>query len=437
MGFQQGLSGLNGAAKNLDVIGNNIANTSTAGFKSSMTQFADVYATSLYGVGGLQIGIGTKVADVAQQFTQGNIAVTNNPLDIAISGEGFFRMEQDGVVSYTRNGQFNLDKDGYIVNTASQQLTGYQADTNGTIIGGGIPVPIQISLAPSPPQVTSEAILDLNLDSQQSTIAGNIDPTNTDSYNHSTSFTVYDEAGNAHGMVLYFQKSGLNTWNVAGYVNGNLVDLSPAAANAAVAPVAGIPQPSTANHVMSLTFDTDGSLLQINGAAAASQSLTIPGSTAAVDALGTGADDLVFAADFTGFTQYGSAFGVSFISQDGYGSGRIAGVSVDREGVIQGRYTNGQTRNLGQVILHSFLNPQGLQPIGNNQWFETAESGQATYGSPGSGVLGYVQSGSIEESNVDMTAELVNLIVAQRMYQANAQTIRAQDQILQTLVNLR
>jgi flagellar hook protein FlgE len=415
MGFQQGLSGLNGAAKNLDVIGNNIANTTTAGFKASTAHFADVYASSLYGVGGLQVGIGTKVADITQSFTQGSTSVTNNPLDMAISGEGFFRMDQDGVITYTRNGQFNLDKDGYVVNSAAQKLTGFIADANGAITGG-TPVDIQLSLAPSPPQATTEAQLDVNLDSQQSAITGAIDPTNAATYNYSTSFTVYDEAGNDHGLVLYFQKTGSNTWNVDGYLNGTQVDLAPAGAG----------------NTMALTFNSNGTIQDINGVAAAVQPLTIPAAT-----LASGAGDLTFDANFTGFTQYGSNSGVSFVSQDGYGSGRIAGVSVDREGVIQGRYTNGQTRTLGQVILNSFLNPQGLQPLGNNQWFETAESGQPTSGAPGSGVLGYVQSGATEDSNVDMTAELVNLIIAQRMYQANAQTISAQNQILQTLVNLR
>lgn len=404
MGFQQGLSGLNSSAKNLDVIGNNIANTSTAGFKAGVAQFADVYATSLYGSGGLDVGIGTKVADVAQQFSQGNISVTSNPLDIAISGEGFFRMNQDGVITYSRNGQFNLDKDGYIINSATQRLTGFVADATGSIVGG-TPVEIQISLAPSPPQVTNEAKLIANLDSQKPVIAGAIDPADATSYTSSTSLTVFDEAGNDHGLVLYFQKSAANTWEVDSYVNGTQV-----------------------GSTFTMTFDTDGTLLT----PAAATSVTIPAAT-----LGSGAGDLTFNLDLTDFTQYGSSFGVSYVSQDGFASGRIAGLSVDREGVIQGRYTNGQTRTLGQVVLYSFLNPRGLQPIGNNQWFETSESGQPTAGSPGSGVLGYVQSGAVEESNVDLTAELVNLIVAQRMYQANAQTIRAQDQILQTLVNLR
>ncbi len=415
MGFQQGLSGLNSSAKNLDVIGNNIANTSTAGFKAGVAQFADVYATSLYGSGGLDVGIGTKVADVAQQFSQGNISVTSNPLDIAISGEGFFRMNQDGVITYSRNGQFNLDKDGYIINSATQRLTGFVADATGSIVGG-TPVDIQISLAPSPPQVTTDAKLIANLDSQKGILAGAINTADATTYTSSTSLTIFDEAGNDHGLVLYFQKTAANRWNVDAYVNGTIVDMNGAAAG----------------NSMTMAFDTDGTLNQINGAAAAATSVTIPGAT-----LGSGAGNLTFDLDLTDFTQYGSSFGVSFVSQDGYASGRIAGIAVDREGVIQGRYTNGQTRTLGQVVLYSFLNPRGLQPIGNNQWFETSESGQPTAGTPGSGVLGFVQSGAVEESNVDLTAELVNLIVAQRMYQANAQTIRAQDQILQTLVNLR
>jgi flagellar hook protein FlgE len=415
MGFQQGLSGLNAAARNLDVSGNNIANASTVGFKTSNAQFADVYASSVTGVGGLQVGVGTKVGAVAQSFTQGNITVTNNPLDLAISGEGFFQVNQGGVVSYTRNGQFNLDKDGYIVNADKQRLTGYGVDALGNIVGG-VPVDIHISLAPSPPKATSTLKLDLNLDSRQSVIAGAINPANATTYNHSTAYTVYDAAGNAHGVVLYFQKAAANAWNVDAYVNGVQVDMDPAGAG----------------NTMTLSFNPDGSLANINGVAAAVVNLTIPAAT-----LGTGAGALTYAANFTGFTQYGSVFGVSYVGQDGYSSGQISGLSVDSDGIINGRYSNGQSRTLGQVILHSFLNPQGLLPMGNNLWVQTGESGQAVVGAPGSGILGVIQSGAVEESNVDLTAELVNLIVAQRMYQANAQTVRAQDQILQTLVNLR
>jgi flagellar hook protein FlgE len=316
-------------------------------------------------------------------------------------------MNQDGVVTFTRNGQFNLDKDGYIVNTSGSRLTGHVADAAGTIVGGA-PVDLLISLQPSPPNLTTLATLEANLDASQAAIAGAIAPATATTYNHSTSFAIYDSEGNDHGMVLYFQKNASNNWDVAGYVNGgNVLNTT-------------------------ITFNTDGSVNQIGGAAPAAIAVTVPAAT-----LNTGAAALTYNLDLTGFTQYGSSFGVSFISQDGYASGRLAGVSVDKEGLIEGRYTNGQSRTLGQVLIHSFLNPQGLQPLGNNQWFETFESGTATPGAPGSGVLGFVQSGAVEDSNVDLTAELVNLIVAQRMYQANAQTIRAQDQILQTLVNLR
>lgn len=417
MGFQQGLSGLNVSSQSLDVYGNNIANSTTVGFKASSAQFADVYASSLYGTSGLQIGIGAKISDVAQAFSQGNIAVTENPLDIAVSGEGFFRMLKDGIETYTRNGQFYLDKDGYVINSSLQQLTGYIADSTGAITGG-TPVAIQLSLAPSPPQVTSQLTVDLNLDSQESALAVAIDPADADTYHFSTSVTVFDEAGNDHGLVLYFQKTASNNWDVDGYINGTQIDLDHL----------------NADSTMELAFNTDGTINTINGAAAAVFSLP----AIAAGTLGTGAGALtITSTDFTGFTQYGTSSGVSFVSQDGYASGRIAGVSVDREGIIQGRYTNGQTRTLGQVIIHSFLNPQGLQPQGGNQWIETADSGQPVTGAPGTGVLGFVQSGAVEESNVDITGELVNLILAQRLYQANAQSIRAQDQVLQTLVNLR
>ncbi|HNA29064.1 MAG TPA: flagellar hook protein FlgE [Thiobacillaceae bacterium] len=415
MSFQQGLSGLSGASSYLDAIGNNIANTSTVGFKTGVTQFADVYATSLYGSGSLQIGIGTKVADVVQQFTQGNISVTNNPLDLAISGEGFFRMSKDGVISYTRDGQFHLDKDGYIVNSATQRLTGFLADSSGNIIGGA-PSDLLISLAPSPPKVTESASLVANLNSSDAAIAGAIDPTDTDTYNWSTSFTIFDEAGNDHGFVLYFQKTASNSWDVDAYVNGTQVDMDP----------------GTASNTGTIDFTTGGLVNQINGAAGAAVAVTVPSAT-----LGTGAATMTFNLDLTDFTQYGTSSGVSTLTQDGYTSGRIASVSVDKEGLILGSYTNGQTQTLGQVVTYSFRNPQGLQAIGNNQYYETSDSGQPVSGTPGSGVLGNLQSGAVEESNVDLTAELVNLIVAQRMYQANAQTIKTQDQILQTLVNLR
>jgi flagellar hook protein FlgE len=418
MGFQQGLSGLNGAAKNLDVIGNNIANATTVGFKSSATQFADVYATSLYGAGGLQVGIGSKVADVAQQFTQGSVSTTNNPLDLAISGEGFFLMNQGGATSYTRNGQFHLDKPdanglSNIVNNQGQQLMGYGVDANGNIVTTS-PSPMQITFADIAPQKTNDAFLVANVDSSQpNLVAAAFNPATASTYTSATSVSVYDTLGNDHALTLYFVKTGANAWNLHAYLDGTTgVSLGGGAAGAA----------------SGLVFNASGVL-------------TTPASGTPIAtsvAVATGATSpLTFNLDLTGTTQFSGVFGVNSVSQNGYASGRLAGLNVGEDGTVQGRYTNSQSKVLGQVAMAYFANTQGLQPVGNNLWVDSAESGQAVIGAPGSGVLGAIQSGAVEESNVDLTAELVNLIVAQRMYQANAQTVRAQDQILQTLVNLR
>jgi flagellar hook protein FlgE len=413
MGFQQGLSGLSGAARNLDVIGNNIANSTTVGYKSAITQFADVYATSLTGTGGLQIGIGTQVAAVAQQFTQGSTSITNNPLDVAINGEGFFRLSGGGAVTYSRNGQFQLDKDGYIVNNTGLRLTGYGIDATGNIVAAA-PADIRISFADISPNATTTADMVLNLDSRQDvpTVAP-FNPANALSYNNSTSITTYDSLGNPHALTLYFVKLATpNDWEVYGVLDGALPSTVSLGGGAAGAPLA-------------LNFNNNGQLTT-----AMPLTVSAPLTNGAVT-------PLAFDLSFGGSTQYGSNFGVNAVSQDGYSSGRIAGVTIAADGVILGRYTNGQSKTLGQIALANFVNPRGLQAMGNNQWTETSESGQPTVGAPGSGTLGVVQSGAVEDSNVDLTSELVNLIIAQRMYQANAQTVRAQDQILQTLINLR
>jgi flagellar hook protein FlgE len=417
MSFQQGLSGLNAQAKNLDVIGNNIANVSTVGFKSSRTEFADVYANSIYGSGALQPGIGTQVADISQQFSQGNISNTSNPLDIAINGNGFFILEDAGSPVYSRNGQFQVDNEGYIVNNTGQRLVGIRADSS---IGA-----LQLDTGNSPPNATTEMDISLNLDSREDVPAAAFafvgSPPVATNYNHTTAMSVYDSLGNAHTVTFYFAKTdpvppatAPIAWDVFGTVTnaaGTTTTLNGGAALGA------------------LTFNTDGSL-----ASGSPMSFSIP----PVD-LGTGAATLAVGnLDFTGTSQYGSSFGVYSINQNGYSTGQLAGLNIDDNGTINGRYTNGQTQNLGQIALTNFANPQGLLSLGNNLWVETTASGQAiTAQAPGSPGLGILRSGAVEESNVDLTAELVNLIVAQRLYQANAQTIRAQDQILQTLVNLR
>lgn len=410
MSFQQGLSGLNAASKNLDVIGNNVANSGTVGFKQSQAQFADVYASSLNGSGSSQVGIGTKVSQVAQQFTQGNITSSNNPLDIAINGNGFFRLSNNGTVSYSRNGQFQLDKSGYIVNATGARLTGYTANSSG-VLSTGAPAEININTADIPPQVTSTVNAVLNLDSSSAVPTGGaFDMTNPTTYNNATSVSIYDSLGNSHTLQTFYVKTAANTWNVYAADDGTAIGYVP--------PAAAVP-------VGTLTFNSSGTLT-----GGSPVPIAVPVTTGA----GT---PFTVNVDYTGTTQFGSTFSVNSLKQDGYTSGKLSGFSTGSDGTIVGRYTNGQSATLGQVVLASFTDPNGLQPLGDNAWAETAASGAALVGSPGSGPLGSLQSSATEDSNVDLTAELVNMITAQRNYQANAQTIKTQDQVMQTLVNLR
>lgn len=410
MSFQQALSGLNAAAKNLDVIGNNVANTATVGFKAGQAQFTDVYAAALSGGGGSQVGIGTKLASVAQQFTQGNVTATNNPLDVAINGNGFFQIDTNGVLGYTRNGQFQIDRDEYLVTSDGGKVQGYPITNNVT---GGTPGDIQLSTTILAPSDTTSTSISLNLDSRASVLSSALfDYGNATTYSSSTSLSLYDSLGNSHVYSMYFLKTGSNAWNsYATLTNsaGSTVNLA------------------SAGPLGTISFTSAGAI-----SSGASTSQTI--STAQ---LGTGADILSTGISFTGSTQFGSSFGVNSLNQDGYAPGRLTGYSISSDGTVKARYSNGQAVNTSQLVLGAFANPQGLQPLGNNLFAETNDSNQVTLGVPGSGKLGVLQASAVEESNVDLTAELVSMITAQRNYQANSQTIKTQDQILQTLVNLR
>ena len=419
MGFQQGLSGLNASSKNLEVIGNNIANANTYGAKASRAEFADVYANAIGGTRNA-IGIGVSVAAVAQQFTQGNITGTDNPLDIAINGGGFFQLrDTSGALTYSRNGQFKVDNTGFIINNQGSRLMGYPADAAGTIIPGTATA-LQMPTAGITPQVTTGIQMEMNLDARAGvtlpSAGAPIDFADPSTYNNATSQTVYDVQGQEVALTYYFQKTATNTWNV--YVAANGTPLATSGGN---------PAPST-----SITFPTNGGTPT---APAGTVALDIPSVTNAAG--GVTVPITGVALDVSGATQYGSGFGVTDLQQDGYSAGQLIGAQIDANGVISARYSNGETRPAGQLELATFRNPQGLQPMGGNAWVQTAASGGAIVGAPGSGNLGVLQAGALEESNVDLTAELVNMIVAQRSYQANAQTIKTQDQILQAIVNLR
>ena len=571
MGFQQGLSGLNASSKNLEVIGNNVANANTYGAKVARAEFNDVYAAALTGAGNTPIGIGTNLSAVAQQFTQGNISPTSNPMDMAINGAGFFQVSDGaGPVSYSRNGQFKVDRNGFIVNNNAQRLMGYPADRLGRIQPGQASM-IQLPTGGIDPNPTQRVLLEMNLDARlgssnpavvaresaqssadtlasqasasvtaantaltamnaalpvtvlsaaavaafttarndaataaaasataaaaygaadQATSSANaataqaaantantsaqdaliaidavlaVDPANptliaartvmqqsaaaastvavqanvhvagvgavpgaaagpqirfddADTYNNATSLTMYDAKGQEVAVSYYFQKAGTDAWNV--YATAN---------RSSVAGTDALPQP-----IATLRFAGDGSsLISPIGPV----SFNIPKSTNAA-----GAETMAIVGvelELGGATQYGSAFGVTDMNQDGFSAGKLTSIAVESNGVISARYSNGQSRPAGQIEIATFRNPQGLQPIGNNAWARSYASGDAVVGVPGDGNLGVLQAGALEESNVDITGELVNMITAQRIYQANAQSIKTIDQVLQTIVNLR
>lgn len=398
MSFQQGLSGLNAASRNLDVIGNNIANAATVGFKGSRAEFADMYANAMNGAGAGQVGIGVTVAKVAQQFTQGNISITDNPLDIAINGGGFFQVADfdrstgsvTGELLYSRNGQFKIDQAGYIVNNQGKALMGASG-------------PIQVPNAGLPAQATSSVSMEVNLDARAEPPTATFDPNDASSYNNATSVTTYDPLGVPSSVTFYFRKTADNQWEIHATKDGVAADAQPVA-TVDFDPATGLP-----------TADLSALAL----------------------AFGSATPAATYTLDMSRTVQFGSAFAVTDLDQDGQAPGALVGVTPEADGRVMVRYSNGETREIGRIPLYTFQNPNGLEPLGNNVWRATDQAGTPRPNAPGSGGVGVLQRGAIEESNVDLTAELVAMITAQRNYQANAQTIKTQDQVMQTLVNMR
>lgn len=421
MGFNTAISGIKAATADLGVIGNNIANSSTTGFKTSRAEFADIYATSLLGAGSNAIGKGVSVASVTQEFSQGNISFTNNALDLAISGNGFFMLSDEGAALYTRAGSFKVDNEGYIVSNDGHRLQAFQADGAGNIgtqIGD-----LQLSTALIDPQATGLVDITANLDSRQVAptvpFGGPFDafaapPTapDPDSYNGTTSATIYDSLGNPHVMSMFFVKTATaNEWEVHSTIDG-----------------------VTTSGPDTLTFQSNGQF----DPATLPVELNIAGwNPLNSDGTATGASAQTFNISLSRSTQFGSELSVSSIIQDGFSTGQLRGLEFDETGVAFARYTNGQSRALGQVAVAGFSNANGLQPLGDTSWAETFSSGQASLAQAGTSGLGVIQSGALEDSNVEITEQLVNMIVAQRNFQANAQVIQTEDTITQTVINLR
>lgn len=408
MPFRIALSGLNAASQDLKVTGNNIANSGTTGFKSSRTEFADIFATSFAGISKTAVGGGVRLQSVTQEFTQGTIDFTGNSLDLSINGQGFFLLSENGSNVVSRAGAFQVDKNGYIVNSLGQRLQAFSAlDPAGNNYNLGTPSDLQLTLGSNPPQATSSIDTMINLQADVTDLgAGAIDPLDPNSYSYSTSVNIYDSLGTSHISTLYYRKTGENQWDVGHYIDGNLVTTGGANAS----PV---------------TFNADGSLNS--------------GGSIVYDAYNplNGATPVNITTDLANSTQFGGSFNIVNLAQDGFTTGQLNSIQVDELGVISARYTNGQFQALGKVALSDFTNPNGLAQLGDNSWAETFQSGPMRLVEAGTGTIGLIQTGGLETSNVDIGAQLVNLIMAQRNFQANAQVITAADAINQTMINIR
>ncbi|MBC7604372.1 MAG: flagellar hook protein FlgE [Ramlibacter sp.] len=437
MSFQQGISGLTAASRNLEVIGNNIANANTVGAKSSRAEFADVYANASLRQSSLTPGMGVAVAAVTQQFTQGSVRTTENPLDMAINGAGFFCVAPAAAsadLSYTRAGEFQLDNAGYIVTSAGMRLQGYAVDPT-TGAGAGVLGPIQLPADGIAPKVTTTAAFGLDLDSRTPAPAATMPAfslANPASYSSTTSSAIYDQQGNEHVMSLYFRRTAVdNQWEVYSAVDGN--------------PVPPVTPPATQLPSGQVTFTPAGTIdpatsgtLTAGVLTAGDMTVDVPFPTSTLPSPPSASTTSApVAVSFTNSTQYGNAFGVNAVDQNGYASGQLTGFSVGGTGTVNAQYSNGKTLAAAQVALADFRNEQGLSPIGGNLWRATPDSGAPAISAPGTANLGTLQGGALEESNIDITQQLVDMITAQRSYQANAQTIKTQHQMLNTLVNLR
>ncbi|AIQ99718.1 flagellar hook protein FlgE [Pluralibacter gergoviae] len=407
MSFAQGLSGLNAASQALDVVGNNIANSQTVGFKSGAISFADVFA-------GSQVGMGVQVAGVNQDFTDGVLTQSNNALDMGIQGNGFFRMvDEAGRVFYSRNGQFQKDASGYIINNQGMKLSGYQATGTPPTVQPGSPVgPIQIPDGQMPAKASDAGTMSGNLSSETEAIDQTehpFDPSDNKTYSQVAPIEAYDSLGNKHTINVYYVKTGDNQWKV--YTNDT------------TSPVKDANGKDTYGE-LDLQFDSSGKLTT-NPAKVKIQGASYNGGTA-----------LDFDLDLDGTIQQSSETSIDKKSTTGYAPGQMNGYTVDDDGQVMASYSNGQSQLIGQVVLANFTNPGGLSSEGNNCWSETSQSGQPVIGSSGTGNLGTVAGNRVEASNVDLSQEMVNMIVYQRNYQSNSQTIKTQSELLQIVTNL-
>jgi flagellar hook protein FlgE len=444
MSFNIALSGLNAAQKDLDVTSNNIANVNTVGFKESRAEFVDVYASSLLASGKTKVGDGVLTSEVAQQFSQGSIQFTNNALDLAITGNGFFATvpEIDSLeTSYTRAGQFKLNDDNFVVNSAGGHLLGFPINADGTSASVSLSTasPIRIPTSSGAPTQSSEVDIRMNLPAGDVPPAnGTFDPTDPLTFNNSTSVTVFDSLGDSHIMTYYFVKAAANEWNVFTAVDEQMVDIPAAAANPAASTLV---QPTGAGVTGAvLLFNTSGDFIEQKPG-------TIQTAAFGATILSNGADPtqqviIDFNLDTSGPnsnepTQFASNFEVTALSQDGLAVGRLTGIDIGTDGLVRATYSNGTSEPLSRITMVNFANEQGLQQVGGTSWKESISSGEALAGEAGSGTFGTINSSALEQANVNLTTELIDLISAQRNFQANSRALEVDNQLNQTILQIR
>lgn len=417
--FYSALSGLDTHSSAMQVIGDNIANLNTSGFKSSSVHFEDVLGQSLSTVSGTdRMGVGAKVSSVDGNFTQGTLMTTNVDTDVAVNGKGFFTLKNtvsDEAV-YTRSGHFFVDNNGYYVNNDGLRVQGYLYDTTGTNL---VETLSDIRLDQSnmvPPLVTGTATMNLNLNAAETAVTSGFDindPGGTSNY--STAMTIYDSLGQAHIITTYFTKTAAQTWEWNSTLDGS--DVSGGTAGTPVlfgtGDLAFDGTSGALTTTMPVSFYT-GAVTYANGIAASASTV-----------------------DFTGTTQFGSPSVIQTINQDGYAAGTLSGVTVNNDGTIVGHYTNGQVKNIAQLVLADFMNLNGLDRAGAMLYKSSTRSGDALYNKPGTSGMGTISAGMLEESNVDLAGEFIKMIITQRGYEANSKVISTTDEMLAQLLNVK
>ncbi len=474
--FGISLSGLNASQKYLDVTSNNIANSNSYGFKKSRAEFADMYTNSVFTSSKTAVGHGTLTSTVSQQFAQGTLTGdTGNNLDMAIAGNGFFVLSNEpnannavnnGDRSYTRNGAFQLNSKGFIVTAQGDYLQGYDINDKGDATNLDVisTKAIQVPSTTGAPRASSQLSIGLNLPANSDDLGTaqvhamtKFDPKDSRTYTSSTSQTIHDSLGGAHTLTYYFIKNntitdvkdpnyGQTNWTMTAFVDGNPVDIQDGTLMEVTDKNSTVVNQKFST--VSLTFGPDGQLIQ-NGMKPGALYIQNTNSVNKIPAgredhslafaMGGGVDDTQNVHIELGLTQYGSSsFTISKTpTDDGYATGQLTNVEVDENGVIVASYSNGRSEYLAKVALADFVNPQGLTKIGDTQWKESINSGQPRAMEANEGTAGAIKGANLENSNVDLSASLVDLIVAQRSYQANAQSLQTQNTVMDSILNVR